>query len=653
MASDLDRDGDLDLLVAHAKGLAWLDNLRQGRFADRTAASGLAAAGPCRSHRQRRSGQRRPARPVAAGPASPSGTTWAGGSTPGTVPGLPGGEALHRLCSPSTPTTTAASTSPPPAPEGLVVLGQRGRTIASAQFEPLPVEGAPEAAAPCSPPTSTATATSTSWPAGAAGLHRLENAAATRTTGSPCACAPSPQGNGKNNLQGLGSVVEVRAGTAYQFREAAGRPVHFGLGSLQPGRRAAGGVDQRRPPEPPPAADRPADRGGAGPQGELPLPLCLERRAFRLRHRPALELADRPARGARRLGRRRPARVGAGGRRASRGGRLPPAGHRGALGGRLLRRRPPLGGRPPDGGRGGEQPAGGARRAPAGAACSPRRERPPRGRAPGTAAAPRSRRRSGRATRSTPPASTPSPYQGVAQAWTFTFDLGEAPGAPVRLLLDGWIFPADASLNLAVAQRPDFPNVPPRLEVETGGGLAGLIPAMGFPAGKTKTMVVDTPAAARREPAACASSPPSGSAGTASPGPAPPADDVPVVRARLEPRAADLRYRGFSRLLRRAPNAPHDYDYEDDRRRTPPGCPSPAATPATATCGELLVETDDRSVILAPGDEIALEFDAADLPPRPPGWTPHRLPREPTAGTRTPTATPSRPGRWSRSPSAR
>ena len=28
------------------KGIAWLDNLRQGRFADRTAASGLAAAGP-------------------------------------------------------------------------------------------------------------------------------------------------------------------------------------------------------------------------------------------------------------------------------------------------------------------------------------------------------------------------------------------------------------------------------------------------------------------------------------------------------------------------------------------------------------------------------------------------------------------------------
>src|SRR3954471_22331307 len=41
VASDLDRDGDLDLVVAHAQGIAWLDNLRQGHFADRTAASGL------------------------------------------------------------------------------------------------------------------------------------------------------------------------------------------------------------------------------------------------------------------------------------------------------------------------------------------------------------------------------------------------------------------------------------------------------------------------------------------------------------------------------------------------------------------------------------------------------------------------------------
>ena len=41
--SDLDRDGDLDLLVAHDRGLTWLDNMRQGEFADRSEALGPAA----------------------------------------------------------------------------------------------------------------------------------------------------------------------------------------------------------------------------------------------------------------------------------------------------------------------------------------------------------------------------------------------------------------------------------------------------------------------------------------------------------------------------------------------------------------------------------------------------------------------------------
>ncbi|HYG64861.1 MAG TPA: FG-GAP-like repeat-containing protein, partial [Thermoanaerobaculia bacterium] len=41
VASDLDRDGDPDLAVAGDKGLFWIDNLRQGNLADRTAAAGL------------------------------------------------------------------------------------------------------------------------------------------------------------------------------------------------------------------------------------------------------------------------------------------------------------------------------------------------------------------------------------------------------------------------------------------------------------------------------------------------------------------------------------------------------------------------------------------------------------------------------------
>ena len=69
--------------------------------------------------------------------------------------------------------------------------------------------------------------------------------------------------------------------------------------------------------------------------------------------------------------------------------------------------------------------------------------------------------------------------QGVAaRPWTFTFDLGAAPAAPVRLLLEGWIFPADASLNLAVAQRAEALDAT-RLGSGDRGRLAFAAPADG------------------------------------------------------------------------------------------------------------------------------------------------------------------------------
>ncbi len=213
----------------------------------------------------------------------------------------------------------------------------------------------------------------------------------------------------------------------------------------------------------------------------------------------------------------------------------------------------------------------------------------------------------------------PSVYQGVAaEPWAFTFDLGAAPATAVRLLLDGWIFPADASLNLAVAQRTDVAPAPPRLEVETAAGWQPLMPAMGFPAGKTKTMVVDTPPL------------PPGSrklrivsgqwlhwdriAWTTAPD-----DEAPRVVAQLLPARAELRFRGFSRLVRRAPNAPHSYDYSRTSSESP-WLPFPGRYTRYGDVRELLAEPDDRLAILAAGDELALAFDARELPPPAAGY---------------------------------
>jgi tetratricopeptide (TPR) repeat protein len=211
-------------------------------------------------------------------------------------------------------------------------------------------------------------------------------------------------------------------------------------------------------------------------------------------------------------------------------------------------------------------------------------------------------------------------YQGIVERpWTFTFDLGAAPEAPIRLLLDGWIFPADASLNLASAQRADLEVIATRLEVETAEGWRPLVDPMGFPAGKTKTMVVDTPelpAGARRlrivssqwlhwDRIAWSTAR---------------RDDEATVVAQLRPSSAELGERGFSELVRRAPNAPHEYDYAAVRNESP-WQPLAGRYTRTGDVTPLLAAADDRLVILAAGDEVRLRFDARSLPPVRPGTT--------------------------------
>lgn len=235
-----------------------------------------------------------------------------------------------------------------------------------------------------------------------------------------------------------------------------------------------------------------------------------------------------------------------------------------------------------------------------------------------------------------------SRFQGhAAEPWTFTFDLGEAPGKPVRLWLDGWVFPADASLNLAIAQaveHGDLEMVLTRLEVETPEGWRTLLDPMGFPPGKTKTMVVDTPplpARARRlrivttrwlhwdrvawstdlrrvEPVGDRAS----AGGAAQDGGR--RGGGAILRARLGPAGADLSYRGFSAPTRTSPNGPHLFDYQRAGTESP-WLPFPGRYTRLGDVRELLLAVDDRQVVIGPGDEIRVLFDARDLPPPAPG----------------------------------
>jgi tetratricopeptide (TPR) repeat protein len=618
VASDLDRDGDLDLVVAHAKGLSWLDNLRQGRFGDRTAASGLAKSAPAVAVVSADLDNDGLPDLIAAGPGGLQ--AWHGRRTSFEpwnlgLPGKPGFSDVLAFDADNDGRLDLAAAGP----GGVVVLGQRD----GHRFESLPVEGAPASV------TALAVIAASDLDgdgdldlvaAGPAGLHRLDNEGGNRNHWLNVRLKALTQGNSKNNLDGLGSVLEVRAGSAYQFQEVHGQTTHLGLG-----RRAqpdllrvvwTNGVPQDR-------VQPKGDQRIVEEQllkGSCPFLYAWNGQGFAfvtdLLWNAPIGLPVAPG-----------VWAGADPSELVRADGLVPRDGRYEI--RITEElweaayfdsvRLWVVDHPAD-----VEVASSLKVIPG--KTLPEEVRASRGLRPVTAAWDGAGRDATARVRNRDEVYAsgfaPSPYQGVAaKPWAFTFDLGEAPGRPVRLHLDGWNFPADASLNLAVAQRPDLPPVFPRVEVETGDGWQVLVPEMGFPAGKTKTMVVDTPplppGAHRLRIVTSQWLAWDRIAWTTAP-----ADAEPVIVAKLEPGiggSADLRYRGFSELIRRSPNGPHGYLYDRSTTESP-WLPFPGRYTRYGDVSELLVEPDDRMVILAPGDEIALTFEASGLPPVREGW---------------------------------
>ncbi len=614
VASDLDRDGDLDLIVAHAKGIAWLDNLRQGKFGDRPA--GLGAAGPAEALASADLDDDGLPDLIVAGPNGLALWHNRGGRFESwAVPGLPQGQAFTSVVAFDADNDGRLDLAAAGA-GGVTVLARRG-TLAAPSFQRLTVEGGPKTATALAVADLDGDGDLDLLATGEGGLQRLTNDGGNKNHWLDVRLKALTSGSGKNNLQGLGSVVEVRAGTAYQFREALGGVTHFGLGRLTqpdvmrvvwtngvPQTRLQPKIDQRIVEEQLLKGSCPFLYAWTGERFDFitdllwnsPVGLPVAPGVYAGADPDELVRIDgaRPIEGVYRL------RVTE---------ELWEAAYFDAV--RLW-----VVDHPRDVEVASRLKVVPGERQPVGVVAA-RRPRPVIAAWDGKGNDVTARVRA----RDEVYASgfEPSPYQGVARAWNFTFDLGEAPAAPIRLLLDGWIFPADASLNLAVAQRPDLPYLPPRLEVETAAGWKTLLPAMGFPAGKTKTMIVDTPAL-----------PPGAHrlrivtslwlgwdriAWTLEK-----VDAVPRIEARLEPRTADLHYRGFSALFRRSPNGPHGYDYSRVSEESP-WLPFAGHYTRYGDVNELLTATDDRSVVIGPGDEIALEFDAGGLPPVPEGWT--------------------------------
>jgi hypothetical protein len=96
---------------------------------------------------------------------------------------------------------------------------------------------------------------------------------------------------------------------------------------------------------------------------------------------------------------------------------------------------------------------------------------------------------------------------------------------------------------------------------------------------------------------------------------------APIRITGLEPLSADLHFRGYSRMHRKGSRyGPHWFAYDDVSREHR----WRAIEGAFTRYGDvlpLLRRADDMYVVMAPGDEMTVQFDAASAKTLPPGWT--------------------------------
>jgi hypothetical protein len=213
---------------------------------------------------------------------------------------------------------------------------------------------------------------------------------------------------------------------------------------------------------------------------------------------------------------------------------------------------------------------------------------------------------------------TPLPYDGFAGLHALTLDLGEVkPSAPLRLLMTGYVNYFSATSLYAAWQAGIKPISPYAESQMPDGSWQRIADDVGFPAGLERTIVVDLTG----KLSACAhrirlvsnleiywdqvliDQSTDAKARTT---------EVPLTIAKLYFRGYPTQIEGTS---------PGDLDYDYDRvSLTGPFQHQRGSYTRMGDVTALVKGIDDRYVIFGSGEEIAAEFDAAQLPALAPNW---------------------------------
>ena len=206
-------------------------------------------------------------------------------------------------------------------------------------------------------------------------------------------------------------------------------------------------------------------------------------------------------------------------------------------------------------------------------------------------------------------------YQGIATPHAVEIDLPNdvRAGQPLVLLAEGWVYPTDSSINLAVGQGAAAKPSGLALDAQDAAGRwREVVPDLGFPAGKNKSMLIDlAPAGSARrlrlrtnleiywDRLSVAER-----------------AEAPLRTERLTAARAELRFRGFSQTSSPRGDAPETPDYSRIANTAPRWRDLIGYHTRFGEVGELLAGVDDRYVIMNAGDEMRLEFPERPAPSR-------------------------------------
>ncbi len=204
--------------------------------------------------------------------------------------------------------------------------------------------------------------------------------------------------------------------------------------------------------------------------------------------------------------------------------------------------------------------------------------------------------------------------RGLAKPYSVELDFGKLDtNAPLALAMTGWLHFGGGMANISASHRLKLPFAFPMLEVKTADGWQKLDISVGAPAGKTKTIVVDLenklPANATKLRLSMAF-------------------EIHWNRIALLEKTSmpdtheehasstDLHWHGygaFEDLPNHLPLTPKysDTTHAPNWRITPSGWVT-----RYGTVNKLIAAKDNQLAIIAAGDELTLDFDAASLPPQ-------------------------------------